>query len=436
MPSGGIRALPRLTSCWRKATCLSALTGSARPTEAFPEANRNISRAFEIEPQLAEAHATAAAVAFLFDWDWAAAEREWAIAESLPSGALPTQERVSHSMGRWVLGGPADALRVVRTLRALDPLTVSYAVLEADYLFHAGQLAAAAALYQKTIDDEPTQTRCSAWPRSGISKGASTRRSTCGAAPTSSRATTGCWMRSRRRVVKRAIARSTGWHSNRSSTCCAPARPRPTSRRSTLPGRMRSSATGRRRSATSTRHSPIARRGWSFSRWTPHGTVSATIRASPRQSGASVFLDGPCPDVRVYIWARSASFRGTYEDPTRRDGSAPRHDRSGPAAVRVRRKVPGRHPRHQIPAASSRAHRGVDPDLREPRAQPLAARSRASRSTTHCARPVIGRPLSGARRNSRPRWTAADGIWCFSTSLTAALRSPDRRSRTRRSSSR
>ena len=199
------------------------LDGFARPTEAFPEANRNISRAFEIEPQLAEAHATAAAVAFLFDWDWAAAEREWAIAESLPSGALPTQERVSHSMGRWVLGGPAEALRIVRTLRALDPLTVSYAVLEADYLFRSGQLEAAAALYQKTIDDEPRQTRCSAWPRSGISKGASTRRSTCGAAPTISPATTGCWMRSRTRVVKRDIARSTGRRSNRSSTSSAPA---------------------------------------------------------------------------------------------------------------------------------------------------------------------------------------------------------------------
>ena len=132
------------------------LDGFARPTEAFPEANRNISRAFEIEPQLAEAHATAAAVAFFFDWDWAAAEREWTLADSLPSGALPTQERVSHSMGRWVLGGPAEALRIVRTLRALDPLTVSYAVLEADYLRYSGQLEAAAALYQKTIDDEPT----------------------------------------------------------------------------------------------------------------------------------------------------------------------------------------------------------------------------------------------------------------------------------------
>jgi serine/threonine-protein kinase len=135
---------------------LMAVDGFARPTDAFPEARRNINRAFEIDPQLAEAHATAASVAFFFDWDWATAEREWESAESLPSGALPTQERVSHSYGHWVLAGPAEALRVVRRLRALDPLTVSYAVLEADYLFHAGQLEDAAALLQKTIEDEPT----------------------------------------------------------------------------------------------------------------------------------------------------------------------------------------------------------------------------------------------------------------------------------------
>ena len=52
-------------------------------------------------------------MAFFFDWDWVTAEREWASAENLPSGALPTQERVSHSMGRWVLAGSAEALRVV-----------------------------------------------------------------------------------------------------------------------------------------------------------------------------------------------------------------------------------------------------------------------------------------------------------------------------------
>jgi serine/threonine protein kinase/TolB-like protein len=133
-----------------------ALDGFARPTEAFPEANRNLTKAFEIEPELAEAHSTAASVAFFFDWDWVKAEGAWTIAENLPSGALPTQERVGQSMGRWVLHGPLEALRVVRALRTLDPLTMSYAMLEADYLLRAGRFDEAVTLYQMAIEDEPT----------------------------------------------------------------------------------------------------------------------------------------------------------------------------------------------------------------------------------------------------------------------------------------
>jgi tetratricopeptide (TPR) repeat protein len=133
-----------------------ALDGYMRPADALPIARSHIGRAAEIDPQLAEAHATLSAIAFFFNWDWAAAEREWAKYQGLPSGLFQTQELVGYSFERWVLAGPNGALRVVRRLRELDPLTTSYAVLEADYLFHGGQLEAAAALYQKTIDDDAT----------------------------------------------------------------------------------------------------------------------------------------------------------------------------------------------------------------------------------------------------------------------------------------
>jgi serine/threonine-protein kinase len=134
----------------------TALDGFERPTDAFPHASQYVGRAFEIDPQLAGTHSTRAAIAFFYDWDWTIAEREWAIANSLPSEVLPTQELVSQSLARWVVYGPEDALRVVRKLRRIDPMTASYAVLEADYMFHAGQYAAAAALYEMTIEDEPT----------------------------------------------------------------------------------------------------------------------------------------------------------------------------------------------------------------------------------------------------------------------------------------
>jgi serine/threonine-protein kinase len=133
-----------------------AVDGFERPTDAWPQANRSLRRALEIDPELPEARTTAGAIAFFFNWDWAEAEREWTIANQASSGALPTQELVVHSLARWALGHPDDALRLVKKLRQVDALSVSYAVLEADYLFHSGQLEAAVALYEETIRHQPT----------------------------------------------------------------------------------------------------------------------------------------------------------------------------------------------------------------------------------------------------------------------------------------
>lgn len=135
----------------------AALDGFERPTEAFPLANRSNRRALDIDPRLPEAHSTAAEVAFFFDWDWATAEREWAIAyEATSSGQSLTHDLLGYAISRWALGRPDEALRVIRRIRQVDPLTVVFAVREADYLSYAGQFDAAAALYEKTMRDEPT----------------------------------------------------------------------------------------------------------------------------------------------------------------------------------------------------------------------------------------------------------------------------------------
>jgi adenylate cyclase len=134
----------------------TALDGYERPTEAIPHAMRYVNRMLEIDPQYALAHVDAAVIAFFFSWDWLHAEREWALASAAANEALPTQELVAHAMMQWVTQGPDEALRVVRRLRQLDPLTVSYAVREADYLFHAGRLDEAATLYERTLTNAVT----------------------------------------------------------------------------------------------------------------------------------------------------------------------------------------------------------------------------------------------------------------------------------------
>jgi serine/threonine-protein kinase len=133
---------------------VAAVDGFERPTEAFPEAQRILRRALSIDPQLPVARSTAIGVAFFFDWDWATVRREWRTLDSFQYPDLPLQEHYVSAFSRWVLAGPAEALRVVRQLRALDPISPSYAVMEADFLFHTGQLDAAAALYETTREKE------------------------------------------------------------------------------------------------------------------------------------------------------------------------------------------------------------------------------------------------------------------------------------------
>jgi serine/threonine protein kinase/tetratricopeptide (TPR) repeat protein len=134
----------------------AAVDGFERPTEAFPEALRLNRRALAIDPQLPYARSVAANVAFFFEWDWAAAEREWEAIALLGAPTLPIQEFLGYASLRLILAGPAEALRVVRQYREIDPISLAYAVREADYLFHDGQMDAAASLFLKTLDVEET----------------------------------------------------------------------------------------------------------------------------------------------------------------------------------------------------------------------------------------------------------------------------------------
>ncbi len=134
----------------------TAIEGFERPADALSLANVSNRRALALDPELPEARATAGSIAFLSNWDWATAEREFKIATEAARGAFPTGTLLPYALERWALGRPDDALRIVRMIRQADPLSPFFAVMEADYLFHTGQLDAAADLYEKTIREEPS----------------------------------------------------------------------------------------------------------------------------------------------------------------------------------------------------------------------------------------------------------------------------------------
>jgi eukaryotic-like serine/threonine-protein kinase len=128
--------------------------GLVRPTDTWPQVNRYMRRALELEPDLPEALVVEHAVAFLFDWDWAGTEKaRLRFMESLVD--IDPQYLRAMAIEHWALGRLDQALQLARRTRELDPGSPYLAVLEADYLLRADRFDAAAALYEYAIGADP-----------------------------------------------------------------------------------------------------------------------------------------------------------------------------------------------------------------------------------------------------------------------------------------
>ena len=133
-----------------------AIDGFERPTEAWPQSSRNLRQALELDPDIGDAHAELASAAFYFNWDWAAAEREWRMAMDRPGEPMETGFLQARALELWAIGRVDEALRIAHQARERNP---AFAVIEADYLLHAGRLGEAGTLYQNAIRDEPGDPR-------------------------------------------------------------------------------------------------------------------------------------------------------------------------------------------------------------------------------------------------------------------------------------
>lgn len=89
--------------------------------DVFPRAAALARQALELEPMLAEAHASKALVHMFYDWDWAAAEMELARAIDLNPGNAFTHLEAGHYLS--MVGRFEEAITEVRHAQALDPLS-------------------------------------------------------------------------------------------------------------------------------------------------------------------------------------------------------------------------------------------------------------------------------------------------------------------------
>ena len=132
-----------------------AIDGYMRPTDAWALANRYLRQALTLEPDTPDAAPLRHGMAFFFDWDWEGAARERRFAMQLPVGEFDPDWWRTYSLELLALQRPAEALELARRARALDPLSIGLAMLEADYLVRNGEIEAAIALYERTIEVEP-----------------------------------------------------------------------------------------------------------------------------------------------------------------------------------------------------------------------------------------------------------------------------------------
>ena len=124
-----------------------------RPNEAFPEAKKAATKALQLEPTLAEAHASKAYVMNYYDWDRSGAEQEFKNALELNANDASTY----HSYGRFLasMGRLDEARAELNRAQELDPLSLGIQSNVGMVSYFARQYENALQQLQKVLELDP-----------------------------------------------------------------------------------------------------------------------------------------------------------------------------------------------------------------------------------------------------------------------------------------
>jgi TolB-like protein/Tfp pilus assembly protein PilF len=139
-----------------EAYTLQAFLRASDRTEAVGKARAAVTRALELDPDLAEAHTALGLVRFYFEWDWAGAEAELRRALELNPGSRSVHEEYGGFL--TAMGRLDEGLAQSREAARLDPLSVSPVHDIAINALFRGNYEQAAAGFRQTIDIDPNWT--------------------------------------------------------------------------------------------------------------------------------------------------------------------------------------------------------------------------------------------------------------------------------------
>jgi serine/threonine-protein kinase len=125
-------------------------------TEAVGKARAAVTRALELDPDLAEAHTALGLIRFYFEWDWSGADIEFRRALELNPGSQAVHEEYGNFLG--AMGRLDEGLARSQEAARLDPLSVGPAHNIAINALIRGDYELAAAGFRHTIDIDPNWT--------------------------------------------------------------------------------------------------------------------------------------------------------------------------------------------------------------------------------------------------------------------------------------
>jgi TolB-like protein/Tfp pilus assembly protein PilF len=128
--------------------------GGMAPSVAAPRTKEALTRALEIDRDLAEAHASLGLMKAQFEWDWAGAEKEYRRASELNSNYATTHHWYAFFLCEMKRND--EAIKESRLAQKLDPLSPIINNLVALTLMTAGKYGSAVEQWKRTLELEPT----------------------------------------------------------------------------------------------------------------------------------------------------------------------------------------------------------------------------------------------------------------------------------------
>ena len=128
-----------------------SLQAAEAPAELWPPAREAAERAIAIDPSLDQAHVALGFVLAAYEWDFAAAESEFRRALEINPGSVDAR----HGLAMAVLtptGRVDEALQTMRAAVELDPLSAPLLTNHGDLLVFAGRPAAAGEQYKRALE--------------------------------------------------------------------------------------------------------------------------------------------------------------------------------------------------------------------------------------------------------------------------------------------